>query len=90
MVLWFQSEGHCKKAAVLWVWHHSCILGPVQNYTGKDLSHAFLVLCYINFLFVCFDFQNTVSLCGSGCPGPGSINQVRLKIRDRLPLAPEC
>lgn len=67
-----------------------CVLGRVENYTGKDLSHALLVLCYINFLFVCFDFQNTVSLCSSGCPGPGSINQVSLKIRDHLPLPPEC
>lgn len=60
MFLWFQSGRQCEGqlCSVL------DTLGAVEDYTRKDLSYAVLLLCHINFLFVClFDFQNSVSLC---------------------------
>ena len=50
---------------------------------GEAKSHELTLLldllCDLNFLFV---FQNRVSLCSPGCPGPHSVDQAGLELRD--------
>ena len=46
-------------------------------------------LCVVFCLF-CFVFQYRVSLCSPCCPGIHFVDQAGLKLRDPLPLPPEC
>lgn len=41
-------------------------------------------------MFVCLSFWDRVSLCSSGCPGPHSVDQVSLELRDLPASASEC
>jgi hypothetical protein len=37
---------------------------------------------FVLFLFVCFVFQDRVSLCSPGCPGTHSVDQAGLELRN--------
>jgi hypothetical protein len=60
---------------------YSVTLAPGSVFDLKETSNNFL-FCFLLFLFVCFVFQDRVSLYSPGCPGTYFVDQAGLELRN--------